>query len=211
MNSLNIICGSTKNQGLLDRCYHQLIDNLDDARAVQVDLVGLMAGRYQHAGYKVGLTDRKAQEMFWHTSTVGRCPVQGNVSTGRSCYRAGFRHVAAGGTGSAGAGKNRLKSIRPYQLKTLPGILMQSSRLLNYLTRCSGLMAATRPPLLLAGNVGSRWGVTGTPVTVVSAQDLVEYLPAMDAASGDGYRRSDTPGAGKPDFGTPIKFRTVFY
>ena len=53
-----------ENRGLLDGCYHELIGNLDDARAVQADLVGLMAGRYQHAGYKVGLTDRKAQEMF---------------------------------------------------------------------------------------------------------------------------------------------------
>ena len=33
--------------------------------------------------------------------------------------------------------------------------------------------------LLLAGNVGARWGVTGVPVTVVDAQVLVERLPEM--------------------------------
>ena len=33
--------------------------------------------------------------------------------------------------------------------------------------------------LLLAGNVGARWGVTGAPVAVVDAQELVERLPEM--------------------------------
>ena len=33
--------------------------------------------------------------------------------------------------------------------------------------------------LLTAGNVGARWGVTGMPVTVVDAQELVERLPEV--------------------------------
>ena len=49
---------------MINDCYHQLIDDQDKARFAQAELTALMSGNYQHAGYKVGLTDTKAQEMF---------------------------------------------------------------------------------------------------------------------------------------------------
>ena len=45
-------------------CYHQLVDEMDTARSIQLELVALMEPGSRRAGYKVGLTDSKAQEMF---------------------------------------------------------------------------------------------------------------------------------------------------
>ena len=167
-----------ENRGLLDGCYHELIGNLDDARAVQADLVGLMAGRYQHAGYKVGLTDRKAQEMFGipqplvgvlfkemllpdgavialdsATSLLVELDLVARVNSADINHAVSIEDVA-----------RHIDAIIPFI--ELPDALF----------RLDGRNAAA---LLLAGNVGSRWGVAGTPVAVVNAQDLVEYLPAM--------------------------------
>ena len=61
-----------RNRGVINDCYHQLVDDVDKARSAQADLITLMAGSNQRAGYKVGLTDRKAQEMFGiHQPLVG--------------------------------------------------------------------------------------------------------------------------------------------
>ena len=167
-----------ESRGLLDRCYQQLIDNLDDARAVQADLVGLMAGRYQHAGYKVGLTDRKAQEMFGIPQ-----PLVGVL----------FKEmlVADGATIALDSATSllveldllaRVNSAEINQAVSIENVARHIDAIIPFielpdaLFRLDGGNAAA---LLLAGNVGARWGVTGTPVTVVNAQDLVEYLPAM--------------------------------
>ena len=167
-----------ENQGLLNPCYHQLIDNLDDARAVQADLVGLMAGRYQQAGYKVGLTDRTAQEMFGIPQ-----PLVGVLF--REMLLPDGAVIALDSATSLLLELDllaRVKSAEINQAVSIEAIARHIDAIIPFielpdaLFRLDGGSAAA---LLLAGNVGARWGVTGTPVTVVNAQDLVEYLPAM--------------------------------
>ena len=167
-----------ENQGLLDQCYHQLIDNLDDARAVQADLVGLMAVRYQHAGYKVGLTDSKAQEMFGIPQ-----PLVGVLF--KEMLLPDGAVIALDSATSLLVELDLLARVNSAEINQAVSIedvarhidaIIPFIELPDALFRLDGGNAA---PFLLAGNVGTRWGVTGTPVTVVNAQDLVEYLPAM--------------------------------
>ena len=167
-----------ENQGLLNRCYHQLIDNLDDARAVQAGLVGLMAGRYQHAGYKVALTDRKAQEMFGIPQPlVGVLFKEMLLPDGAA--------IALDSATSLLVELDLLARVKSAEINQAVSIedvaphidaIMPFIELPDMLFRLDGGNTAA---LLLAGNVGARWGATGTPVQVVNAQDLVEYLPAM--------------------------------
>ena len=167
-----------ENRGLLDQCYQQLIDNLDDARAVQADLVGLMAGRYQHAGYKVGLTDRKAQEMFGIPQPLVGVLFKEMLLPDRAV-------IALDSATSLLVELDLLARVNSAEINQAASIedvarhidaIMPFIELPDALFRLDGANAAA---LLLAANVGSRWGVTGTPVTVVNAQDLVEHLPAM--------------------------------
>ena len=167
-----------ENQGLLDRCYQQRIDNLDGARAVQADLVGLMAGRHHHAGYKVGLTDRKAQEMFGIPQPlVGVLFKEMLVPDGAVIALDSATSLLVELDLLA-----RVNSAEINQAESIEAVARHIDAIIPFielpdaLFRLDGGNAAA---LLLAGNVGARWGVTGTPVTVVNAQDLVEYLPAM--------------------------------
>ena len=166
------------NRGLLDPCYEQLIDNLDDARSVQADLVGLMAGRYQHAGYKVGLTDRKAQEMFGIPQ-----PLVGVLF--KEMLLPDGAVVALDSATSLLVELDLLARVNSAEINQAVSIedvarhidaIIPFIELPDALFRLDGGNAAA---LLLAGNVGSRWGVTGTPVTVADTQDLVEHLPTM--------------------------------
>ena len=167
-----------RSRGMVDDCYYQLIDDMDTARTVQADLVGLLAGDYQRAGYKVGLTDSKAQEMFGISQ-----PLVGVL------FKQMLRHDGAdialdsatsllveldllARVGSPGI--NRAASVE--EVARHIDAIVPFIELPDALFRLNGGNAAA---LLMAGNVGARWGVAGMPATVVAAQDLVERLPSM--------------------------------
>ena len=167
-----------RSRGMVDDCYYQLIDDMDTARTVQADLVGLLAGDYQRAGYKVGLTDSKAQEMFGISQ-----PLVGVL------FKQMLRHDGAdialdsatsllveldllARVGSPGI--NRAASVE--EVARHIDAIVPFIELPDALFRLDGGNAAA---LLMAGNVGARWGVAGMPATVVAAQDLVERLPSM--------------------------------
>ena len=57
---------------MVDDCYYRLIGDMDQARILQARVVTLLEDGSRRAGYKVGLTDSKAQEMFGiHQPLVG--------------------------------------------------------------------------------------------------------------------------------------------
>lgn len=165
-------------RSMVDDCYYQLIDDMDTARTVQAGLVGLLAEDYQRAGYKVGLTDRKAQEMFGISQ-----PLVGVLF--KQMLRQDGAVIALDSATSllveldllarvSSAGINRAASVE--QVARHIDAIVPFIELPDALFRLDGGNAAA---LLMAGNVGARWGVAGMPVTAVAAQDLVERLPSM--------------------------------
>ncbi len=167
-----------RSRGMVDDCYYQLIDDMDVARTVQADLVGLLAEDYRRAGYKVGLTDRKAQEMFGISQ-----PLVGVLF--KQMLQQDGAEIALDSATSllveldllarvSSAGINQAESVEDVA-RHLDAIV-PFIELPDALFRLDGGNAAA---LLMAGNVGARWGVAGIPATVVDAQDLVERLPSM--------------------------------
>ena len=167
-----------RSKSLVDDCYYQLIDDRDTARTVQADLVGLLAGDYQRAGYKVGLTDRKAQEMFGISQ-----PLVGVLF--KQMLRQDGADIALDSATSllveldllarvGSDGINQAASVE--EVARHIDAIVPFIELPDALFRLDGGNAAA---LLMAGNVGARWGVVGVPATVVAAQDLVERLPSM--------------------------------
>ena len=167
-----------RSRGMVDDCYYQLIDDMDTARTVQADLVGLLAGDYQRAGYKVGLTDRKAQEMFGISQPlVGVLFKQMLLQDGAD--------IALDSATSLLVELDLLARVRSAGINQAASVedvarhidaIVPFIELPDALFRLDGGNAAA---LLMAGNVGARWGVAGMPATVVAAQDLVERLPSM--------------------------------
>lgn len=167
-----------RSRGMVDDCYYQLIDDMDVARTVQADLVGLLAEDYQRAGYKVGLTDRKAQEMFGISQ-----PLVGVLF--KQMLQQDGAEIALDSATSLLVELDllaRVKSAGINQAVSVEDVARHIDAIIPFielpdaLFRLDGGNAAA---LLIAGNVGARWGVAGIPATVVDAQDLVERLPSM--------------------------------
>lgn len=167
-----------RSQGMVDDCYYQLIDDMDTARTVQADLVGLLAEDYRRAGYKVGLTDRKAQEMFGISQPlVGVLFKPMLLKDGADIALDSATSLLVeldllARVGSAGI--NQAASVE--EVARHIDAIVPFIELPDALFRLDGGNAAA---LLMAGNVGARWGVAGMPATVGAAQDLVERLPSM--------------------------------
>ena len=94
-----------RSRGMVDDCYYQIIDDVDKARSAQAEVVGLLAEGYRRAGYKVGLTDRKAQEMFGISQPLVGVLFKQMLQQDGAEIALDFRNVVTGGTGPAGAGK----------------------------------------------------------------------------------------------------------
>ena len=164
--------------GMVDDCYHQLIDDMDQARILQAGVITLLEDGSRRAGYKVGLTDRKAQEMFGiHQPLVGvlfeemilpdGAVVDLDSTTSLLVELDLLARVKSGGINEA----ESIEDVARHIDAIIPFIELPDA-----LFRLDGGNAAA---LLMAGNVGARWGVTGAPVTPVNAEDLVERLPSM--------------------------------
>ena len=167
-----------RSQGMLDDCYHLLVDDMDKARSVQADVVALLAEDNQRAGYKVGLTDKKAQEMFAISQ-----PLVGVLF--RPMLLQDGAEIALDSATSLLVELDLMARVRSAGINQAASVedvarhidaIVPFIELPDALFRLNGGNAAA---LLMAGNVGARWGVAGIPVTVVDAQDLVERLPSM--------------------------------
>jgi 2-keto-4-pentenoate hydratase len=167
-----------RSQGMVDDCYYQLIGDMDQARILQAGVITLLEDGSRRAGYKVGLTDSKAQEMFGiHQPLVGVLFEEMILPDGVA--------VDLDSTTSLLVELDllaRVKSVEINEAESVEEVARHIDAIIPFIElpdamfRLDGGNAAA---LLMAGNVGARWGVTGTRVTVVDAQDLVERLPSM--------------------------------
>ena len=192
-----------ESRGLIDQCYHQLIDNLNEARVAQANLVGMMADNRDYAGYKVGLTDRKAQESFAITQ-----PLVGVL----------FKEMllADGATVAYDSGTSllveldlvaRVKSAGINQAASIEDVAAHIDAIMPFIELPDALFrldSKNAAALLLAGNVGARWGALGAPAKVVNAQDLVDDLPLMTFQLSAGPGEIIREGQGKQLLGHPL-------
>ena len=192
-----------RSRGMVDDCYYQLIDDMDVARTVQADLVGLLAEDYRRAGYKVGLTDRKAQEMFGISQ-----PLVGVLF--KQMLQQDGAEIALDSATSLMVELDLLARVRSAGINQAVSVedvarhidaIVPFIELPDALFRLDGGNAAA---LLMAGNVGARWGVAGIPATVVDAQDLVERLPSMTFRLTTGTGEVLREGLGERILGHPL-------
>ena len=167
-----------RSQGMVDDCFYQLIDDMDKARILQTKVITLLGDVSQRAGYKVGLTDRKAQEMFGISQPLvgvlfkpmllqDGADIALDSATSLLVELDLLARVSSAGINQAASVEDVARHI---------DAIVPFIELPDALFRLDGGNAAA---LLMAGNVGARWGVAGMPATVVAAQDLVERLPSM--------------------------------
>ena len=167
-----------RSQGMVDDCYYQLIDDMDQARILQAGVITLLEDGSRRAGYKVGLTDSKAQEMFGiHQPLVGvlfeemilpdDVVVDPDSATSLLVELDLLARVKSAGINEA----ESIEDVARHIDAIVPFIELPDA-----LFRLDGGNAAA---LLIAGNVGARWGVAGEPVTVDDVRDLVKSLPDM--------------------------------
>ena len=167
-----------RSQGMIDDCYYRLIDDIDQARILQTGVVTILEDGSWRAGYKVGLTDSRAQEMFGiHQPLVGVLFEQMILPDGAVVDLDSATSLLVELDLLA-----RVKSVEINEAASIEDVARHIDAIVPFielpdaLFRLDGSNAAA---FLMAGNVGARWGVAGIPVTVVDAQDLVERLPYM--------------------------------
>ena len=167
-----------QSQSMVDDCYYQIVADLDTARTLQGQVVALLAEDFHHAGYKVGLTDGKAREMFGISQPLvgvlfremllpDGAVVELDSTTSLLVELDLLARVKSAGINQA----DSIEEAARYIDAIIPFIELPAS-----LFRLDGGNAAA---MLMAGNVGAKWGVVGEPVTVDNAEELAERLPAM--------------------------------
>jgi len=167
-----------RSRGMVDDCFYQLIDDMDKARILQTEVITLLEDVSQRAGYKVGLTDSKAQEMFAISQPlVGVLFKEMLLEDG-----AGIALDSATSLLVELDLLARVKSAEVNQAEAIEDVARHIDAIIPFIELPDALFRLDRgnaAALLMAGNVGASRGVVGAPVTVVSTQDLIERLPSM--------------------------------
>ena len=163
---------------MVDDCYHRLIDDMDQARILQAGVITLLEDGSRRAGYKVGLTDSRAQEMFGiHQPLVGVLFGEMILPDGAVVDLDSATSLLVELDLLA-----RVKSAEINEAESIEDVARHIDAIIPFielpdaLFRLDGGNAAA---LLVAGNVGARRGVVGEPITVDDVRDLVESLPDM--------------------------------
>ena len=188
---------------MVDDCYYRLIGDMDQARILQAGVITLLEDGSLRAGYKVGLTDSKAQEMFGiHQPLVGvlfeemmlpdGAIVDLDSTTSLLVELDLLARVKSAGINEAGS----IEDVARHIDAIIPFIELPDA-----LFRLDGGNAAA---LLMAGNVGARWGVAGEPVTVDDVRDLVESLPDMTLRLSNEAGQVIREGRGSQILGHPL-------
>ncbi|MCY4338252.1 MAG: hypothetical protein OXD47_05555 [Gammaproteobacteria bacterium] len=167
-----------RSQGMVDDCYYQLVDDLGTARAVQLQVVALLAQDWQRAGYKVGLTDSKARDMFGISQPlVGVLFKEMLLPDGAVVELDSATSLLVELDLLA-----RVKSAAINQAETVAEVARHIDAVIPFIELPDVLFTLdgdNPAALLVAGNVGAKWGVVGKPVSVTNARELVESLPTM--------------------------------
>ena len=192
-----------RSRGMIDDCYYRLIDDMDQARILQAGVVTLLEDGSRRAGYKVGLTDSRAQAMFGiHQPLVGilfeemilpdGAVVDLDSATSLMVELDLLARVKSAGINEA----ESIEDVARHIDAIIPFIELPDA-----LFRLEGGKAAA---LLMAGNVGARWGVAGEPVAVDGAGELVESLPGMVFQLSDDTGEVIRAGRGDQILGHPL-------
>ncbi len=167
-----------RSQGMVDDCYYPLVDDLGTARALQLQVVALLAQDWQRAGYKVGLTDSKARDMFGIPQPlVGVLFKEMLLPDGAVVELDSATSLLVELDLLA-----RVKSAEINQAESVEEMARHIDAIIPFIELPDVLFTLdgdNPAALLMAGNVGARWGVAGAPVSVANARELVEDLPSM--------------------------------
>lgn len=194
-----------ESRGLLSDCHHQLIDTLDKARLAQAGAIRAWAaaGR-QPAGYKIGLTDRRVQERFG----VDR-PLVGVLFEDMLLDDGAVVAYASGAALQVEADLLvRVKSADINQARSVAEAARHIDAVLPFIELPDILFrlnAGNTAALLLASNVGARWGAQGAPLSVKSPRELVECLPRMTVTLATGSGDILQQGRGDQILGHPLR------
>ena len=191
-------------RGLLSDCYHRLIDTLDKARLAQARATRAWAAGRQLAGYKIGLTDRRVQERFG----VDR-PLVGVLFEDMLLDDGAVVARASGAALQVEADLLvRVKSADINQARSVAEAARHIDAALPFIELPDiqfRLNAGNTAALLLASNVGARWGAQGAPLSVASPQELVECLPRMTVTLATGSGDILRQGRGDQILGHPLR------
>ncbi len=194
-----------ESRGLLSDCHHRLIDSIDKARLAQARGIRawVAAGR-QPAGYKIGLTDRRVQERFG----VDR-PLVGVLFEDMLLDDGAVVAYASGAALQVEADLLvRVKSADINQARSVAEAARHIDAVLPFIELPDILFrldAGNTAALLLASNVGARWGAQGAPLSVKSPRELVECLPRMTVTLATGSGDILQQGQGDQILGHPLR------
>ena len=194
-----------ESRGLLSDCHHRLIDTIDKARLAQASAIRAwaVAGR-QPAGYKIGLTDRRVQERFG----VDR-PLVGVLFEDMLLDDGAVVAYASGAALQVEADLLvRVKSADINQAHSVAEAARHIDAVLPFIELPDILFrldAGNTAALLLASNVGARWGAQGAPLSVKSPRELVECLPRMTVTLATGTGDILQQGRGDQILGHPLR------
>lgn len=193
-----------ENRGLLSDCYHRLIDTMDKARLAQARATRAWAAGRSPAGYKIGLTDRRVQERFG----VDR-PLVGVLFEDMLLDDGAVVDHASGAALQVEADLLvRVKSADINQARSVTAVARHIDAALPFIELPDILFrlnAGNTAALLLASNVGARWGAQGAPLSVATPRELVECLPRMTVTLATGSGEILQQGQGNQILGHPLR------
>ena len=193
-----------ESRGLLSDCHHRLIDTLDEARLAQGRATRTWATSRQLAGYKIGLTDRRVQERFG----VDR-PLVGVLFADMLLEDGAVVAHASGAALQVEADLLvRVKSADINQARSVTEVARHIDAVSPFIELPDiqfRLNAGNTAALLLASNVGARWGAQGAPLSVESPRELVECLPRMTVTLATGSGEILRQGQGDQILGHPLR------
>lgn len=193
-----------ESRGLLSDCHHRLIDTLDEARLAQGRATRAWAASRRPAGYKIGLTDRRVQERFG----VDR-PLVGVLFEDMLLDDGAVVAHASGAALQVEADLLvRVKSADINQARSVAEAARHIDAVSPFIELPDiqfRLDAGNTAALLLASNVGARWGAQGAPLSVESPRELVECLPRMTVTLATGSGEILRQGQGDQILGHPLR------
>ena len=194
-----------ESRGLLSDCHHRLIDTMDKARLAQArGTRAWAAAGHQPVGYKIGLTDRRVQERFG----VDR-PLVGVLFEDMLLDDGAVVAYASGAALQVEADLLvRVKSADINQARSVAEAARHIDAVLPFIELPDILFrldAGNTAALLLASNVGARWGAQGAPLSVKSPRELVECLPRMTVTLATGSGNILQQGQGDQILGHPLR------
>ncbi len=192
-----------ENQRMIGDCYQRLIANMEKAAIAQRGIVAFMAKEHPVAGYKVGLTSNKARRMFAITH-----PLVGTLFAGMLLKN--NAHVSLGSGTSLRVELDlmvRVKSDRINKATTIHEVAADIDALIAFIELPDLLFDLGQDnaaALLLASNVGARWGVMGEAVSITDPGYLVKQLPDMEFELMAGAGEIIRQGQGEQILGHPL-------